>query len=97
MQVHQRWGDSDQVRNILVDHPSIASNSDCLIEGSRKDRISHFVLRLLFSYLFYVDIILLMFIEILLIKKERIDVGRYPKLFMFKLSWSLCKGKLKDR
>ncbi|KAG7164085.1 DNA primase large subunit-like 2 [Homarus americanus] len=45
-QIHQCWGDIDQVRSIIVDHSSIRSNSDCLIEGSRKDRISHFVLRL---------------------------------------------------
>ncbi|XP_053656083.2 uncharacterized protein [Cherax quadricarinatus] len=45
-QVHQRWGDDDQVRRITTDHPSIRSNSECLIEGSRKDRMSHFVLRL---------------------------------------------------
>ncbi|XP_071549404.1 uncharacterized protein [Panulirus ornatus] len=45
-EVHQCCGSSGQIQSILVDHPSIASNSECLIEGSRKDRISHFVLRL---------------------------------------------------
>ncbi|XP_045603399.1 uncharacterized protein [Procambarus clarkii] len=46
LQIHQRWGDTDQMRSITLDHPYIRSNSECLIEGSRKDRISHFLLRL---------------------------------------------------
>ena len=30
----------------LVENHILVSNSDCLIEGSRKDNISHFIMRL---------------------------------------------------
>ncbi|KAK3876014.1 hypothetical protein Pcinc_019155 [Petrolisthes cinctipes] len=45
-QLEQCWGDMEEVQRILSQHPNIAANSDCLIEGSHKDRSSHYVLRL---------------------------------------------------
>ncbi|XP_064598355.1 uncharacterized protein LOC135464747 isoform X2 [Liolophura sinensis] len=41
-------GDPVKVHDLLTDI-SLVEDSDCLIEGTRKDRISHFVLRLAFS------------------------------------------------
>ncbi|XP_042855776.1 DNA primase large subunit-like [Penaeus japonicus] len=46
IQINQHWGDATRISGILTDDPSLASKSECLIEGSRKDQISHFVLRL---------------------------------------------------
>ncbi|XP_063598168.1 uncharacterized protein LOC134774710 [Penaeus indicus] len=45
VQINQHWGDATKISRILTDSPSIASKSECLIEGSRKDQISHFILR----------------------------------------------------
>ncbi|ROT85294.1 DNA primase large subunit [Penaeus vannamei] len=45
VQINQHWGDATKISSILTDNPSIASKSECLIEGSRKDQISHFILR----------------------------------------------------
>ncbi|CAL4071455.1 unnamed protein product, partial [Meganyctiphanes norvegica] len=42
----KHYGNHEEVKRILSSNPHLASNSDCLIDGSRKDRITHFILRL---------------------------------------------------
>lgn len=42
----KHYGNKEEINNILSSNPRLTSNSDCLIEGSRKDRITHFILRL---------------------------------------------------
>ncbi|KAG0723232.1 putative DNA primase large subunit [Chionoecetes opilio] len=45
-QLHQRWGDEEEVEAIYEDHPDIANNSGCLVERSTKDTTTFYMLKL---------------------------------------------------
>ncbi|XP_068201586.1 uncharacterized protein [Palaemon carinicauda] len=45
-QIHQLLDEEQQMRKIFTHYPNLALNSECLIDGSQRDRISHFILRL---------------------------------------------------
>lgn len=48
-QLWQRWGDADKIQKLFPDNPELAYRSDSLIEGTKRDTESYFILKLVNS------------------------------------------------